>query len=227
MEIEKAYFTLPEIMARWNISEADLVYLAENDRIRLSVRVFNMPIEFGDHETTDDGQRYSVPSARKRYSGLLDLHAHDAFLLFRCGELVLSEFRTPNADHASLRPDESAVVFMIGDLVLRRAERDRFEAESGFSRSGTHALEPPFTASADYQTIRCNGQAFHLGQIQAQVVRLLHEAALAGSPWISGKSVLTSAGARSLKMSDVFKSQPGWRDLIRSNRRGLYRLACD
>ncbi|PKQ03512.1 MAG: hypothetical protein CVT71_03100 [Alphaproteobacteria bacterium HGW-Alphaproteobacteria-10] len=227
MEIEKAYFTLPEILVRWNIPEADLIYLAENDRLRLSVRVFGMPIEFGDLRASVDDQPHSMPSERKRYSGLLDLHAQDAFRLFRSGELALTEFRTPNASHASVRGDESPVLCMIGDLVLRREERDRFEAESGFSGSGNRNPEPAFAASSDYQTIRCNGQAFHLGLIQAQVVRLLHEAAHAGSPWINGKSVLTSAGARSLKMSDVFKSQPGWRDLIRSNRRGLYRLACD
>ena len=39
MEIEKSYFTLPEILERWSMSEADLVYLAENDQLRLSIRV--------------------------------------------------------------------------------------------------------------------------------------------------------------------------------------------
>ena len=42
MEIEKAYFTLPEILDRWSISEADLIYLAENDKLRLSVRVLRL-----------------------------------------------------------------------------------------------------------------------------------------------------------------------------------------
>ena len=52
MEIEKAYFTLPEILDRWSISEADLIYLAENDKLRLSVRVFGVPLELGDYEET-------------------------------------------------------------------------------------------------------------------------------------------------------------------------------
>lgn len=47
MEIEKAYFTLPEILDRWSISEADLIYLAENDKLRLSVRVFGVPVGTG------------------------------------------------------------------------------------------------------------------------------------------------------------------------------------
>ncbi|MDP3958522.1 MAG: hypothetical protein Q8Q26_00280 [Pseudorhodobacter sp.] len=61
MEIEKAYFTLAEILDRWPISEADLIYLAENDKLRLSVRVFGLKIEFGDYEITDDARRYRIP----------------------------------------------------------------------------------------------------------------------------------------------------------------------
>ena len=47
MEIEKSYFTLPEILERWSMSGADFVYLAENDQLRLSIRVFNLAVEFG------------------------------------------------------------------------------------------------------------------------------------------------------------------------------------
>jgi len=44
MHIDKSYFTLPEILERWQITEADLIYLAENDKLRLSVRVFGAPM---------------------------------------------------------------------------------------------------------------------------------------------------------------------------------------
>ena len=225
MEIKKAYFTLPEIIARWKLPESDLIYLAENDRLRLSVRVFGLPVEFGDHEITDDGRRYNVPVERKHFSGLLDLNARDAFRLFRCGELIVTEFRTPRADYASLWDDAEPVLFMTGDLLLRREERDRFEAESGLSGTRAEAAQPTFLASPDYHNIRSQGREFRLGPIQAQVVRVLHDAARAGNPWLSGKAILSAAGSRSMKMSDVFKSQEHWRDLIASNQRGLYKLA--
>jgi len=54
----------------------------------------------------------------------------------------------------------------------------------------------------------------------------LHEAARRGEPWQSGKAILSAAGSKSLKMSDVFKSQKQWRSLIESNGRGNYRLNC-
>ena len=226
MEIEKAYFTLPEILDRWSISEADLIYLAENDKLRLSVRVFGVPLELGDYEKTHEGEHFRVPTEQSRFSGLLDLYAQDVFQLFRCSEVHLSEFRTPRASYATLYGEADPIFVMIGDLLLRREERDRFEAETGFLGAETGPQLPVFSASPDYQDVRCSGHQFRLGPIQAQVVRALHEAARRGEAWQSGKEILSAAGSKSLKMSDVFKSQKQWRSLIESNGRGNYRLNC-
>ncbi len=227
MRIEKMYFTLSEILRRWSISEDDLVYLAENDKLRLSVRVFGVPVEFGDYEEVAAGERQRLPWEQSRFSGLLDLHASDVFQLFRCGEVHLREFRAPRADYAALYGGAEPVLILIGDLLLRRDERDRFEVETGFSAGGPGAEAQTFIASADYQEIRCNGHRFKLGPIQAEVVRALHEAAQAGEPWQNGKAILSQAGSKSLRMADVFKSQKDWRQLIRSDRRGGYRLNFD
>jgi hypothetical protein len=227
MHIDKSYFTLPEILERWQITEADLIYLAENDKLRLSVRVFGVPIEFGDHEEAADGQPFRVPWEQSRYSGLLDLHACDVYQLFRCGEVHLESFRTPKADYATTWGDAEPVLVMIGDLLLRREERDRFEIDNGFSAGGLPVEEPTFIHSADYLEIRCNGCRFKLGPIQAEVVRALHDAAQAGEPWQNGKAILSQAGSKCLRMADVFKSQDDWRELIRSDRRGGYRLNLD
>jgi hypothetical protein len=80
--------------------------------------------------------------------------------------------------------------------VLRREERDRFEAATGFG--GASGLKPAggFHASADYHSVRCNGHEFRLGPIQAQVVRILHAAAKRGDPWQSGKAVLSGRVAQ-------------------------------
>ncbi|SEO89361.1 hypothetical protein SAMN04490248_11549 [Salinihabitans flavidus] len=227
MHIEKLYFTLPEILDRWRITEADLIYLAENDQLRLSVRVFDVPIEFGGIEESPEDEAFRVPWEQTRFSGLLDLHACDVFQLFRCGEIHSSAFRTPRADYARTFGDADPVFVLIGDLLLTREERDRFEIATGFAEGGAQAEAPTFIHSADYQEVRCNGDRFKLGPIQAEVVRALHAAALAGEPWQNGKVILCGAGSKSLRMADVFKSQANWRRLIRSDRRGGYRLAVD
>ena len=227
MQIDKAYFTLPEVLDRWQITEADLIYLAENDELRLSVRVFGTPIAFGTCEEDADGPPVRVPGERSSYSGLLDLHARDVYQLFRCGEVHLDRFRTPGAGRAATRGEGATVLVMIGDLLLRRDERDRFEIETGFSSGGRGMEEGAFIHSADYVEIRCHGRRFRLGPIQAEVVRALHQAARAGQPWQNGKTLLSRAGSRSLRMADVFKSQTEWRQMIRSDSRGGYRLNLD
>jgi len=225
MEIEKAYFTLAEVLDRWSLPEADVAYLAENDQLRLSIRILNLPIEFGDFEETDDGRCYSIPCERSSFNGLLDLHVQDVFQLFRIGEVSVTRFRTMKADYACFYGSREALMIRKPDLVLSREERDRFEAKSGFRGAvGTNNARA-FHASADYHRIRCNGHEFQLGPIQAQVVRILHAAAQRGEPWQSGKAVLGEAGSRSLKMSDIFKSKKAWPLLIESNGRGAYRLA--
>lgn len=229
MEIEKSYFTLPEILARWAMPEADLAYLAENDLLRLSVRVFGVPVEFGDYEEAGEGQRVALPWERGPFDGLLDLYARDVFQVFRDGAVGVRHFLTPRAHYARVWSDPDHLLVRAVDLVLRREERDRFEAASGFAvrRTAAETCAPAgaFQASADYHDVTCSGHRFRMGAIQAQVVRALHEAARAGEPWQSGKTILAMAGSRSLKMADVFKSQTHWRTLIESNGRGAYRLA--
>ena len=180
MEIEKAYFTLQEVLDRWSMPEADLVYLAENDQLRLSIRILNLPIEFGDFEETDDGRCHSIPCERSWFNGLLDLHVQDVFQLFRIGEVSVTCFRTTKADYACFWGSRETLTIRKPDLVLSREERDSFEAKSGFL--GASALKPAnaFYASADYHHVRCNGHEFQLGPIQAQVVRILHAAARRG-----------------------------------------------
>jgi hypothetical protein len=225
--IQKSYFTFPEVLERWAISISDLAYLAENDRLRLSVRVFGLPTELGEHDETAEGEPFRIPCEQVRHSGLLDLQPHDVFRLFRCGEARLRDFRAPGGGYALLCGAGEPLAVTIADLLLRREERDRFEAETGFRDRGPEPeAERAFFASADYHYVRCRGRGFRLGAIQAQVVRALHEAARAGAPWQSGKAILAAAGSRSLKMADVFKSQLHWRELIISDRRGAYRLDC-
>lgn len=227
MEIDKSYFTLPEILARWSIKDADLAYLAENAKLRLSIRVFGLPIEFGHHEEVDPGIFVAMPSEIRRFSGLLDLYPQDLYAIFRGQEVAPTDFQAPDAGYARLLDDHVPPLVRKGDLVIRQHERDRFEKEeaAGFGPGATST--GAFSASADYQHVEFKGQSFRFGPIQAAVVRALHEAALAGSPWQNGKSVLERAQSQSLRMSDVFKSKPNWRQLILSDGRGSYRLAQD
>lgn len=224
MHIEKAYFQIHEILERWSISEADLIYLAENDRLRLSVRVFGVLMAPQAHTTLSGAARHKGLSEPTRYNGLLDLYAQDVFQLFRCGEHRVRAFRSQNSDEIALAQEEDGILITIGDLLLTRCERDRFEISHGFASATSGTEDNVFIASADYADVRCNGHRYKLGPIQALAVQTLHQAARRDDRWQSGKAILRAAGSKSLRMSDVFKSQKNWRALILSDGRGAYRL---
>jgi hypothetical protein len=90
--------------------------------------------------------------------------------------------------------------------------------------SDRESRSPEFEHDPNYRHVKLGEIRFSLGELQAGVVRQLHEAALKGNPWQRGQDLLENAGSELLRISDLFKSQRQWRSLIESDRRGSYRL---
>ena len=221
--IEKAYFTLDEVEERWRLPHRDIVYLAENGLLRLSVRLFGACLESGTLEPAPDGGCCPALHDRSWFTGLQDLSERDAFRVLRDGTAEVCSFHAEAGWYVRLAVPGAVITVRETDLVVRRHERDRVEREHGLvSREG--ARGPGFRQVDDYREVHAGGLVFRLGPVQAAVVKLLHAAAERGSPWCVGKLVLADAGSASSRMADVFKSQPHWRRLIESDRRGRYRL---
>lgn len=83
------------------------------------------------------------------------------------------------------------------------------------------------THSPDYHEVWFRGELFMFGELQAKVIRHLHEAWKLGTPWVSGKAILRRAGSGDAagKFANLFRRHPAWQRLLLSNGRGLYRLA--
>ena len=220
---EKAYYALAEIQTRFGLSRHDLAYLIETGLLKASVRLWDVLIEEGSFERDADGRSFRLPTDQRRFSGLLDLRAKDAYRLFRDQVAVVDAFDAAEGEYVLLLRPEDGVEVRLDDLVVRREERDRFEREQRPAppRLNGHA----FKVLGDYKEVIIGGRSFHLGPCQAEVVRMLHEAAMTGEPWRYGKAVLAAAGSSSTRMADLFKSQRHWRELIASDGRGHYRLA--
>ena len=220
---EKAYYALAEIQTRFGLSRHDLAYLVENGLLKASVRLWDVLIEEGSFERDADGRSFRLPTDHRRFSGLLDLRAKDAYRLFRDQVAVVDAFDAAEGEYVLLLRPEDGVEVRLDDLVVRREARDRFEREQRPAppRLNGHA----FKVLGDYKEVIIGGRSFHLGPCQAEVVRMLHEAAMTGEPWRYGKAVLAAAGSSSTRMADLFKSQRHWRELIASDGRGHYRLA--
>lgn len=123
-----------------------------------------------------------------------------------------------------------------GDLARQRLPESSLLALVASQRSDpvsrTKAVESDATGndfqhSPDYASVRLRGRAYTLTPCAALVVRELHRAAKAGLPdlsWPTLQSSLTSAKCYQRKVSDVFRTIPGWSLLVVSPRRGSYRL---
>ncbi len=118
---------------------------------------------------------------------------------------------------------EDGILVHKEELVVRREERHRAEARHGLG-GRRRTSETVFQQRHEFSEIILGERTFLLGPIQARVVRILHDAASSELPWRHGKMVLAEAGSSCTRMSDLFKTQPEWRKLIQSDRRGRYRL---
>ena len=81
-----------------------------------------------------------------------------------------------------------------------------------------------FQHSLDYASVNWRGQEYQFNEDQATCVRLLHEAWLEGTPYLSGHHLLTTIEG-AVKMSGLFKRHPAWKHLILiGERKATYRL---
>jgi hypothetical protein len=221
--IEKDYFALHELTERWDLPHHDLVYLAENGLLRVSVRLYGVRLEQGSYEEVGDGQWCSIPEEQSLFQGLQDLRAEDVYRLFHEGALRIARFDAPERRYCVVLKPTNGVLIKKEELVVRRCERDRTEARHGLG--GTQrASSVIFEPRHDFSEVLTGERTYMLGPIQARVVRILHEAAANGCAWRHGKAVLAEAGSSCTRLSDLFKTQPEWRKLIQSDRRGRYRL---
>lgn len=228
--IKKEYFRLDEVIDDLGISGSDVLYLAETGQLRLSVRVFGLMLETGVMEEIDAGEWEGYPEGSDSFSGLLELRERDAHEVLKTGATDVQCFHAPpgrylcRPDHASPFPVQAR------DLLIRDTELQRLKALLGHQSEASPAPAPPdscpgFVHSQDYRIVQIAGEIFSLGVYQAAVVKILHQAALAGTPWCNGVAILGEIDCSTLRMSDLFKSKRGWRRLIESNGRGMYRLA--
>jgi len=224
VRIDKLYFTLKEVAERWQVKMDDLAYVAENGDLRVSVRLYNVHLEEGIYELdTRNGHPYRIPFDQSRFSGLQDLTSCDAHRAFRYGEAQVTHFHAPGDAYVEIIEPSDSVIVQLPQLLIRREERDRVEAEH--DRAGNSVADGiAFQHDEDFRNLRLGQLRVTLGRLQGAVVKHLYEAARSGDGWCFGKSVLAAVGSTSNRMSDVFKSKPESTLLFESDGRGQYRF---
>jgi hypothetical protein len=91
-----------------------------------------------------------------------------------------------------------------------------------------HSVEKPkgLSHSEGYASVTMpNGKQFTLTGNQARVIEVLDKAWLSGNPDVNKSKILDILERETSRPQDIFKSTPGaWKALIKSTRRGVYRL---
>jgi len=214
----KTYFTLREVQARWSASTEDLQYFILNDLLEVSVWTMGMAV------ITPDGRDTSV------LDGVQPVFGKDLWPVLRTGAGQVHRFR--RCDTEVVRQDQASP-FLVRDhdLLVTRIERDRFERVNGFviEAEPTAAPQPfdplaTFKHDATYVHISIANARFRLGAIQGNIVKQLHEAAMAGHPWIHQDELLGNTNAKPPRIVDLFDDKQKLAALIQRDGSGNCRL---
>lgn len=227
----KSYFHLTEIAERWSASIQDLACYTLDGLLEIAVMAIGTRVETGRFEVSDRGV-FRVVEGDKVLHGPQPVVSSDLWPVFRTGAGLIARFKPRCADgYVDLSEDVEPLAVTLQDLLVTRAERDRFEVAHGLATrdpkdqpSGNPTEEGRFLQRNNYAEVVLNGEVFRLGLLQASIVRELHRASQSDNPWRHGKELLTNSNAQTLRMVDLFKTKRNWRTLIASDGRGYYRL---
>lgn len=211
MLIPREYFTLEEVLADWGISESELGYVVEMGQLTLSVRIY------GNFVITDRKDRPSHHDAD--FEGVVDLGRRDAMRVLRKQACPVKSFALNGGSVTALDEGSDWVVYRDA-LLVRASERVQFEGTI-MSLGAPHANDYDRFLSFDL-----NGKHYFFTDMQARALNFLFICAITGDPEQRGAHILEAAGSASVKLSYLFSSRDGWRDIVHSvsGRRGYYLL---
>jgi hypothetical protein len=81
-----------------------------------------------------------------------------------------------------------------------------------------------FSASEDYRSVRFKGELYVTTRYQAIMIRVMHEAHIAGHPDVGARKLLEAIENETSDVRNAFKKSPLWRTLVVCKRKGTYRL---
>jgi hypothetical protein len=227
---ERAYDRLQNLWRRLGLSQEDIYYAIENDQLRTSVW---MPMRFMERGVIKDGKFVFVRHECRE--GFIGVRPQDFHRICSTGRAKLRIFRSVKQEDHILRlayePPQPGITVRIHDLVVLQEDRKRFEKNYDLPQDNNTlhfpvkpGVEGNFRYSNDYRHITLNGHEYRLGDVQARIIEQLHDAARSRQPWVHGKTLIYESGSQALRVRDIFKHQRKWRELIKSDDRGYYRL---
>ncbi|MCH6256805.1 hypothetical protein MLD52_09625 [Puniceicoccaceae bacterium K14] len=223
-------FVLEDLRQCWEVSVGELRQWLTEGKLVSNIWLPVMSV-YKAREVVDNSETKIVRELC-HWEGYIPLSRHFCYGLFKRGKAYLREFACGQSKQRFSLPDsaESIDVELL-DLMVFKEERLRFEREHQARLRICSLLDVAnesevrfFAKDSFFKTVHWNGEDYYFGNMQSNILCLLRDAANRGEPWQSGKRLLHEVGSQSFSLSNVFKHNPIWRELIISDRRGLYRL---
>lgn len=222
----KKYERLYVLQKQWKLSQEDMFYAIEDSMLRVCIW---LPLRYMEIGTIRN--RQFIHESHEHVEGFVGVRAEDCHAVFSKGRAGLRRFHAVTKTDQMLRlsdePPQPTISVRYNDLVVLQKDKESFEKLwelNGDDDLSTPAEPERFSHSNDYRHIMLNGTEFRLGDNQAKIIAMLHDATQSRNPWVHGKTLIYESGVTAPRLRDVFKHRTDWRDLIVSDERGYYRL---
>jgi hypothetical protein len=144
--LRKPYYHVDEALMRWDITERDIIAFVLADELTVSATVARLRVRYGSIEKVADGEFVRIPEGQRHLIGTVDLHRDDAWHILRKGSQSVRSLKAPPGTFQEIDDDEH--VIHRDDLVICRAEMERFEKELGLApapeKQGRRGAPPRF-----------------------------------------------------------------------------------
>ena len=233
---EREYYTLEQAAGRWAATLEEVQHAIVAGKLHASVWLSPTYAYTITEHSPDNATR--LPA--QQLEGYVRAAPESCRIIFSRGSVMRRKFLTCQAESHYLIVEHLDKVEMRNeDLVILSEDMRSFEKAHNLAASqpckviSVHKIKrdtppqahPMFNQQNEYRLVRLNGYQFTFGEIQAAIIRQLHEASTSENSWIHGKTLLANAGSASMIMRDAFRHQAHWKELIHSNGRGYYRLS--
>lgn len=230
--LNKKYFSVTELLERWDTNLYDILYLAENKVLTLKLRAFGI---LGTYcQLQKNGElSYELPLKSCEMNGIFPISLKSArqIILNRVTELNTLLPTQKDCDYIKLG---ESLKIGLEDLVVLEKDKERVEKDFGFLDSIRKVKNiSPADNIDDFfieelpngHTRFCyHGKTYTYGRVQASIIKQLYDAAKDGRIWMYGKTLLKNAGSSSFRLGDIFKPHRDWMEIVKGNNQGLYRL---
>jgi hypothetical protein len=240
---DRQYFSLQSLAGRWGVTDEDIRYYVEHGELEVCCWLDLREVM----RYLPQKQNCAITCESLDFEGYVKLRPRDCRKVFRCGKYKLILFNDLKQEdfEITLTPRSRDALISVDNIVVSKKERTRFEKQHDIiivnpsfepckatmlGKLGINGMSlASFSENGLYinrkrQEYYFRGKLLHLGPIQSNIIDQLADVYSSDTPWLHGKTLLHKAGSEAMRMRDLFKSQPTWREVIESDKRGHYRI---